>query len=123
MSNGAEHTPPAGTVAPWALERDCHSRHMRTNDVATRAKEVAYESRRRLDALAGGVDGSKGRVGELESNMEKVSHILERVEQSLGTVQRSQEKQGLKVAIVWGASALVSSAIAVAAIRLMFGGG
>ena len=92
-------------------EAVCRDRHDTLNRVASAAGESASAAHRRLDGLVG-IDGGKGRVGTLESDMDKVAVILEKIAQ--------QQQQGaVKLAVLWALASLVGGGVSVAIITIV----
>lgn len=110
-------TPPAG-VSQFALERECAQR---AEDGAEALRLAARLSRSMTGLI--GVDGGVGRVGQLEADVKRTAEILDKVQCRQQQQDVRQEKQSVRLMIMWSASTVFATAAAAAIIKLAFSGG
>ena len=109
-----DDAPPAeGSYSRFALETDCHGRHVRGAEQLAMVRGAADAAHRRVDGLTG-IDGGRGRVGDLEDDMRRTAEILAGVERRL-------EKFGTKMAIVWSVTAGLFGILAAAVAKAVLG--
>ena len=103
-----------GSYPRFALEADCYGRHVRSAEALGEVRGATEAAHRRIDGLVG-IDGGRGRVGELEKDMQKTAEIL-------AGVAKQMEKIGTRNAIMWAAATGLAAIIAAGIVKLVLGG-